>query len=62
MEVMADCVLAKRHLVPFWRRNLVNKEVIADQEFLLPADFLESELSAEVKVSVCVLVCSVGIV
>lgn len=49
MEVMADCIKAKKHLVPFWRRNLVNKEVIADQEFMLPADFCESELSAEVK-------------
>jgi len=56
MEVMADCVLAKRHLVPYWRRNLVNKEVIADQEFLLPADFLESELSADVKVGVVVYI------
>lgn len=42
-------MLAKRHLVPFWRRNLVNKEVIADNEFYLPTDFLESELSPEVK-------------
>ena len=49
MEVMADCVLAKKYLVPFWRRNLVNKEVIADNEFYLPTDFLESELSPEVK-------------
>jgi hypothetical protein len=48
MEVLADCVEAKKHLVPYWRRNLVNKEVIADQVFMQPSDFLESELAPEV--------------
>jgi hypothetical protein len=49
MEVLSDCIAAKRFLVPFWKRNLVNREVIADQVFMQPSDFLESDLSPEIK-------------